>query len=189
MAGDALCPFCQTGINGAQRVTRCPECHATYHAECWDCNGGCATYGCARVPPTDKLRSVEIPVSYWGQEEKPCPKCARTILAAAVRCRHCGATFASARPEDAREFHARMAVDSRLPSVRRAAAWLLVFSIIPCTAPVAAIVGGIWYARHRQDIRALPGVHAAICTIAVGLAVGQSVLVLLLTTVWAAFQH
>ena len=81
-----VCAICQSPISGEEAKTVCPACRAEYHAECWEENGGCAVYGCAQVPAVELRRSIEIPVSYWGRENKPCPSCGREILAAAVRC-------------------------------------------------------------------------------------------------------
>jgi len=40
-----LCSLCrQPALNDPHA---CPECRATYHPECWDYLGRCATYGCA----------------------------------------------------------------------------------------------------------------------------------------------
>src|SRR5437867_6392692 len=114
-----VCAICQSPLGPIEAMTSCPACYAQYHSECWQENGGCAVYGCAQVPAVEQRRSIEIPVSVCGQEQKPCPACDREILAAAVRCRHCGATFASARPEDAGQFQKRVAQTERLPEVHR----------------------------------------------------------------------
>src|SRR5689334_2486971 len=95
----AKCPYCLSAFADGDEVETCPGCRAGYHRGCWQENGGCAVYGCAHVPAVESRRAIEVPMSYWGQENKPCPSCGQQILAAAVRCRHCGATFASARPQ------------------------------------------------------------------------------------------
>jgi len=41
------------------------------------------------------------------------------------------------------------------------AIWLLVFSLLTCTAPLAAVVGSIWYLMNRETINQLPALHAA----------------------------
>ena len=69
------CPICQWPIESGEAQTLCPGCRTEYHQECWQMNGGCAVYGCKYVPPTEHLEDIEIPVSYWGQEYKPCPAC------------------------------------------------------------------------------------------------------------------
>jgi predicted Zn finger-like uncharacterized protein len=187
-AGQTVCPVCQCPVSEKEELFACPDCRTPYHRDCWEYNKGCGVYGCSLVPQTEHLESTEIPVSYWGKEEKNCPVCSKVILAAATRCRYCGATFESARPETATEFDRRAAVEKNLPSVRRTALWLLVFSIISCTAPLAAIFGSIWYAKHRQEIEALPSLHAALCKIAVGLAVGQTVLFAVMGVLYGLFS-
>ena len=95
---ETLCAICQSPLGNESELVSCPECQAPYHAECWQENGGCAVYGCSQVPPTEHRQNIEIPVSYWGREKKPCPVCGTEILAAALRCRNCGTTFESALP-------------------------------------------------------------------------------------------
>jgi hypothetical protein len=145
-------------------------------------------YGCPQAPPTEKLNTLEMPMSYWGREQKNCPACNREIQAAAIRCRHCGATFRSARPEDTASFCARAAVEHNLPSVRRGAVWLLVLSILPCTAPLAAVFGTGWYLRHRQEVQQLPALHGALCKLAIGVAIGQSVFGLIVAVLHTMFR-
>jgi hypothetical protein len=185
--GQTLCAVCQCPLEQGGDVVTCPECSVPYHRECWEYNKGCAIYGCGQAPPTEHLEDIEIPVSFWGKEEKQCPLCRQTILAAAVRCRHCGATFASAAPEAAGQYRQRTQIEQSLPGVRRAGVWLLVFSMITCTAPVAAIVGAFWYLGNREKINALPALHAALCKIALAVAVGQTALVVLMGLLYAAF--
>ncbi|KKL84486.1 hypothetical protein LCGC14_1964240 [marine sediment metagenome] len=182
-----FCAVCQGPIAAGEPVTNCPNCKAVYHSDCWEYNKGCGLYGCPEAPPTEKLNTLEMPMSYWGKEQKNCPACNREIQAAAIRCRHCGATFRSARPEDKAGFYAHAAVERNLPSVRRGTVWLLVLSIVPCTAPLAAIFGTAWYLRHRHEVRELPALHGALCKLAIGVAVGQSVFGLIVAAAHTMF--
>jgi len=178
-AGNPHCAFCQSPIEDGETTHTCPDCSGLFHEECWQYNDGCGVYGCSQAPPTEGLSSLEIPPCHWGQEEKPCPSCGKTILAAAIRCRHCGAVFSSATPQEAEAYSAQQRVKAKMPSVRIASIWLLIFSLVPCTAPLAAIIGLIWYINNRQIIRALPALNAALCKIAVGVAVAQTGLLIL----------
>ncbi|MCP4687142.1 MAG: hypothetical protein GY859_03770, partial [Desulfobacterales bacterium] len=105
---DALCAICQTPISASDaEIHHCPDCGARYHEECWRDNQGCAIYGCPGVPETEQLQSIEMPISYWGRENKPCPECGKEILAAAIRCRFCGTVFSTPEPIDKEAFRER----------------------------------------------------------------------------------
>lgn len=41
------CPYCQTLIKPGAPVRTCETCDIPHHAECWEANGGCTTYGCS----------------------------------------------------------------------------------------------------------------------------------------------
>lgn len=175
----ALCAICQTGFGAQDAKVACPGCHAEYHEDCWTENGGCAVYGCSHVPATEKLSAVEIPVSYWGQENKECPVCKTKILAAAVRCRSCGTTFESARPEDAAEFRKRAIHLQMQPGLQKKVVIVFVLCLIPCTAPIASIGGGIWFYTKRHEIDRLPALYGALSTIGLLIAILQTVLLIL----------
>ncbi len=184
-----ICAICLSPVESGDEKAACPACNAVYHAECWNENGGCAVYGCAQVPVVEKRQAIEIPVSYWGRENKKCPNCGREILAAAVRCRHCGATFESAKPQEADEFQQRTAISQRLPAARRTVIWLFVFSVLTCLAPVGAVWGIIWYPAHREEVRALPALYGALCKIGLCVAVGQTIALVVLTMLFMVVRH
>ena len=175
MESESVCGICQTAVGPDEVRSDCPECRAAYHADCWQENKGCAVYGCSKVPETELRESLEIPVSYWGQEKKPCPQCGQEIMAAAIRCRSCGAEFASARPEDSVEFRHRKEVESHAPKLRQATVWLVVFSAIPFTAPIAAVYGYFWYGSKKEELNTLPRLYPSLAKIAIGLGVAQTV--------------
>ncbi|MEA2708356.1 MAG: hypothetical protein QOF78_957 [Phycisphaerales bacterium] len=43
------CAICQSSIYPAEATHPCPKCGLTFHAECWQENFGCASYGCDQV--------------------------------------------------------------------------------------------------------------------------------------------
>ena len=90
MEHSKICGICLSTLEADEKSATCSTCGASYHADCWEENKGCAVYGCSESPHVELRSSVEIPVSFWGQENKPCPSCRREILAAATRCRFCG---------------------------------------------------------------------------------------------------
>ena len=158
----SVCGYCQGVLGDGEERIDCPSCHTSFHAECWQENGGCATYGCTQAPAVMPRRELEIPASWWGREQKPCPVCGQEILATAVRCRHCGATFVSARPEDAAEFQRRAQRQEQMPQLKRKVVWQFALSIFPFTAPVGAVYGLVWYWSNRREVRSLPSFFPAL---------------------------
>jgi hypothetical protein len=185
----AFCAICQTAIAEGEATTSCPECSAPYHAECWQENGGCGVYGCTQVPVTEHRDSLEIPVSYWGQENKICPVCQAQILAAAVRCRICGTNFGSARPQDTAEFQQRALQNVLAPGLKKKVGWMFALCVVPCTAPLASIAGVIWYAARRRDIRALPALYDALCKVGLAVGFGQMLIGLIVVLAVSARPH
>ncbi len=173
-----FCSICQTQISDGEQIVECPECLSAYHDNCWEYNKGCGMYGCSHAPSTEKLNTLEMPMSYWGKEQKNCPACNREIQAAAIRCRYCGATFQSAQPEDLTSYHNQATLARNLPGVQRGAILLMVFSILPCTALPAAVFGCVWYFRHKREIVKLSALYTALCKLALGVAVVQSTFIL-----------
>lgn len=174
MSDTRLCSICQSPLGDDESQTACPECRTPYHQECWDENQGCAIYGCSQVPPTEKREDLEIPPAFWGQEDKRCPVCNETILAAAVRCRHCGATFASARPEDKDQYDERVSVKHLAPALRRKTVILFMLCAIPAVSAIGALWGMFWYRRNRKGLASLPAVYPALAKVALGLGAGQT---------------
>lgn len=182
------CPICQTKVAAGEPVVECPECRTEHHADCWEENGGCAIYGCPRVPPTEARNALEIPMGYWGQERKPCPRCGESIAAAAIRCRQCGAAFESQRPVNRTEYEEQLEIRARSPAVRRQTWWLIVWAVIPLTAWIAALWGIPWYRKHRPDLLVLPAIYGALARIALGVAIGQCALFVVILA-WYSIAH
>ena len=44
-----LCSVCQSPVERGDATTTCPECHLSFHSECWTENRGCSAYGCSQV--------------------------------------------------------------------------------------------------------------------------------------------
>jgi hypothetical protein len=61
------CAICQSSIYPAEETHPCPKCGLVFHAECWQENYGCASYGCDQVnalaPKIDipAAQQVELP--------------------------------------------------------------------------------------------------------------------------------
>lgn len=178
------CPYCQTECYSGEEVGVCPGCNTAHHKECWNENRGCSMFGCAMAPPTEKRGELEIPVSYWGRENKPCPSCGREILAAAVRCRFCGARFASARVVDSREYDEQQTIRKRHPALRRTVVVLLVLDVLTCSAPVAAVISYFWYRGNRRALMSLPLLYSSLIKIGIGVGAGQTALFIIMGIVF-----
>lgn len=183
-----FCPVCQTAIQLGEECGACPECNAVYHSECWQENGGCAIYGCKHVPATEGRKAMEIPVSYWGQEQKPCPVCGQQIQAAALRCRFCGTMFSSAQPVGQEQHKRELGEKLREPKLRRTVLILFVLSVLTFTAPIAAVVNWIWRAYNRDAVSKLPSFFPALSLIGLFIAVGQTVIVAVMAALFF-FHH
>jgi hypothetical protein len=79
-------------------------------------------------------------------------------------------------------------VGARLPKVKRTVLWLFGVSAIPCTAPVGAIWGLVWYPSHRDEVNSLPSLYPALCKIGLGLSVAQTVMFTLMGLLYAVFR-
>jgi hypothetical protein len=179
-----LCAICQSPLSAGEARTACPDCHTEYHADCWIENRGCALYGCPRVPPTEGRSAIEVPIAYWGQENKACPVCGKEILAAAVRCRHCGTVFQTAHPVASDEYSRMASLKAQSPRLRKTIVWLFVLSIIPFSAPVAAVTGWFWRQSHRDAIGILPSLYPALLTISLIVGLLQTAAIVLLTVLF-----
>jgi hypothetical protein len=175
-----LCGICQTGIQADESVGTCPACQSPFHAECWAENGGCAQYGCAHMPSATPAEASPVAArTYWGQEEKECPSCGLNIKVAALRCRHCGATFSSDQPMTAGEAETQAQAGEKRAAAGTAALWLFVTGLVPCTAPLALAVGGLWYLGNRDTVRRMTSQRRVMALLGLGAsAVTTSVLLL-----------
>lgn len=183
-----VCVYCQAPIGGTETPATCPACEASHHIECWDENRGCAVYGCTRAGQVEPRTALEIPISYWGREQKPCPACREMILAAALRCRHCGAIFDSARPESTSEFRRQRDAKQLAPGLRNWTRWLFVLCLFTPTAPLAALFGALWYRARRDALESIPPVYSALARLAIAIALGQTTIIAVLAIVYAVKQ-
>lgn len=160
-----ICPICQTVIEELDATQDCKDCKTTHHKECWEDNSGCGMYGCSNAPETLKWEDHEVPIGYWGQEHKNCPACNSEIKASAIRCKKCGATFQDRAPQGAEEFHKKTKYNSQKDGLQKTLFFILGFSVIPFTAPLSLIFGGLWMLVKRKAIRQLKPFYRAMGTI------------------------
>lgn len=179
----ATCGICMSSITAEDGRTACPACASPYHQECWDETGGCAVYGCSHVPKTEGLKPLEIPPAFWGREDKPCPRCGASIMALAVRCRHCGGEV-QARPEEKVTYERRTERKARVPVLRRASLVFLGMSLLPGVSLITLVGGGLYYRNHRDEIRRAPSGTDGFFRIAIATAAAQCALLMLGVAAW-----
>ena len=182
------CLICQSPIEPTETKSTCPSCKREYHSECWEQNKGCAVYGCPQVPPAEPVNELEIPTSYWGKEKKICPSCEKEILAASLRCSHCGTIFSDARPFTREEFQEEQDFKDKKKALQLRTILIVIFNILTFTAPFAAFIGFFWYRAKKKELKSLP--HLYLPLIRIGLAVGilQTILIILFGIIFSIFN-
>jgi hypothetical protein len=171
-----VCQICLHPVFDEQERVACDECKVSYHQECWDELGGCATYGCPRMVEIKKAEDPQA--AWWGVREKKCPLCAETIAVSSLECPYCHASFDDIRPMSTEDIFTPAETEA-VKSYRRRAIWLLVFSVLGFTSPLAFLVGGAWYLADKKQIaeagttvRAMVLISLAICVVYVVLLLG-----------------
>ncbi len=59
MSGDVVCPYCRMAFDEAGPAKiYCTACGVPHHEDCYQENGGCTVFGCARAPADDPKLQV-----------------------------------------------------------------------------------------------------------------------------------
>jgi hypothetical protein len=175
-----LCSVCQTSIAAGEAAILCPSCRSPYHQECWQEVGGCATYGCEQMPEQSKSEAeAGAHQEAWG-DVKQCPRCHKEIMAAAVKCRFCKASFPSSVPMSQAEYLAWSRQQKELTPTRNTAISLFVFSLFGLTAPLVLAFGCPWVIKYRKNLRRVGGVHEVLAYAGVGLSLAFALIFLMI---------
>jgi len=88
------CPYCQTPIKPDGNVVACSACGMPHHADCWQENRGCTTFGCrggaAPGAAGRALTQTANPaMSQPAVGSYPCPTCGYLLLPTDVLCPRC----------------------------------------------------------------------------------------------------
>jgi len=64
------CPYCRFPIKPGEEIVVCPACKVPHHAECWQENNGCTTYGCTATTTAPPSASPQ-PIARQPQQPGP----------------------------------------------------------------------------------------------------------------------
>jgi len=53
------CPYCSSPVMETGNQIVCPGCHVPHHEDCWQENGGCATFACTSEPSKDNVDNID----------------------------------------------------------------------------------------------------------------------------------
>jgi hypothetical protein len=126
------------------------------------------------IPHLSGVRRIK-PVQMWKE-----------ILAAAVRCRYCGARFLSERPLGTSEFELGK-IKTKKTAIKRTIIILLISNIISVSAPIAAIAASVWYSYNKKMVAALPSLYRTLIIIGITTGVVQSVLIITMASLYSFF--
>jgi hypothetical protein len=57
------CSYCLSALAPDDQQAECGECHGRYHPECWEDNGGCATFGCSQSAAAASAAGRQAPAA------------------------------------------------------------------------------------------------------------------------------
>ena len=172
------CLVCQSSITADEAACLCPSCRSAFHRECWDEIGGCGSYGCELMAQAPKTTLEHAGSQGWG-DEKVCPRCNKTILAAAQKCRYCKTVFPTAAPMSQHEFQEWQREQATLKPTRTAAVMLFLTSLIGFLAPVVLGIGLFWILRSRATLEKAGGRYMILAYFGVGLSFFYTIVLLM----------
>ena len=176
---DKLCAICQTSISSDEAVKTCEKCKSQFHVECWDENGGCATYGCELSPKTMKGDSEQyLEGTYWGAETKICPMCGETIKVSELKCPYCKEQFDSIEPVTSKEIKDRFVRRPHQVKGNKGAIIVFICGLLGITSPFNLFFGGIWYKANKEKLQKTRPLHNLLAIVGLSISVFYSVLIL-----------
>lgn len=152
-----LCSTCGTAILSSDIIVICPVCSQPYHHDCWKEIGGCGTYGCTAAPVATLKEDVPQDVFTPGwTAEKKCPECGSSIIASALVCKVCHASFPTERPMTKAEWRDREYDEKELNKIKTSVIIQFILSTLGCLfiimLPINAIAAfsDTWFFRVKR---------------------------------------
>jgi hypothetical protein len=147
-------------ISQDEESKTCDKCSSKFHLECWQENGGCATYGCKNAPePVKEPVDQSDNKSYWGARTKTCPICGEIIEVYSEKCPYCGEVFEDVQPLSAAEYKEKLTRRPALNEKARGALTIFIVGLLGITAPFNLIFGGNWYKKNKEELKEKSPMH------------------------------
>ena len=90
------CPYCQTPIKPGAPAVVCSACGMPHHADCWQENGRCTTFGCSGVTADGPQVQAMPPWQRTADDGRTlCPTCGYAMGASDAQCPRCAELRAS----------------------------------------------------------------------------------------------
>lgn len=143
------CTFCRFAVNATDDQVTCSTCEQAYHRQCWESNGGCATFGCEHSSVGEKPAAAPVKRG-WG-DEKTCPACFAEIPSSSMQCRYCKAKFPYADPMIADEYRAWQDAEKVRRAHRRVLLGLFGAALLAVPGPIVAPAASYLTRRWQEE--------------------------------------
>lgn len=176
---EKICSICQTSLSSEDSMKVCGHCKSEFHLDCWDENGGCATYGCINSPKAEKINEQFQEQTFWGVETKTCPMCGETIKVSELRCPYCNELFDTIVPITSQEIKDRITKRPQDSRENKGAILIFICGLLGITAPFNLFFGGIWYQQNRKKLKEASPTYNLLAIVGLSVSVIYSLLIVI----------
>ena len=158
----ATCPICGCSFEEDDEIRTCPDCKTPHHAECWDENRGCSTYGCSSAAhqethTTGGAGDIPLHTSQASRMDAasgmiPCPACGAMHPATDLVCSACGKLLKEDLPGDSVGAGLNETF-GRLGGAAKASLWPRLTRNFHLLGRDVAAVFGLWWGEFSRYAR------------------------------------
>jgi len=144
------CPYCRTTIEPGAPAVICPQCGIPHHADCWQENGRCTTFGCQGGGPALSPMGGGPGQAFPFGQDRPCPACGFMMRPTETTCPYCRTPLFQPRATP----YAPMRADGLPVRPHRGGTVLAcgVMSFVPCCG---ALLGIVVWSMGNQDLSSM----------------------------------